>query len=82
MPKCVKQNIIVHFIIQKLKNKHIFLKTEKAKSSHFDRTRGYKNQKFPTLEIKYALIKFSCLTFGTFDLNVQNKALNRLFGKN
>ena len=34
------------------------------------------------LEIKYALIKFSCLTFGTFDLNVQNKALNRLFGKN
>ena len=26
MHKCVKQNIIVHFIIQKLKNKHIFLK--------------------------------------------------------
>ena len=34
------------------------------------------------LEIKYALIKFSCLTFGTCDLNVQNKALNRLFGNN
>ena len=48
MHKCVKQNIIVHFIIQKLKNKHIFLKTEKAKSSHFDRTRGDKNQIFPT----------------------------------
>ena len=31
------------------KNKHTFLKTEKAKSSHFDRTRGYKNQIFPTL---------------------------------
>ena len=24
------------------------LETEKAKSSHFDRTRGYRNQKFPT----------------------------------
>ena len=46
--KCIEQNIIVHFIIQKLKNKHTFLKTEKAKSSHFDRTRGYKNQIFPT----------------------------------
>ena len=94
-------NTFVHFIIQKLKNKHTSLKTEKtklaqlsflsfeesvfifqylnnemhkyvkkhncaihhskinthssksietekAKSSHFDRTRGYKNQKFPT----------------------------------
>jgi hypothetical protein len=26
MDKCVKQNIIVHFIIQKLKNKQTFLK--------------------------------------------------------
>ena len=26
MHKCVKQNIIMHFIIQKLKNKHTFLK--------------------------------------------------------
>ena len=26
------------------------IQTEKAKSSHFDRTRGYKNQKFPTQE--------------------------------
>ena len=26
MHKCVKQNIIVHFIIQKLKNEHTFLK--------------------------------------------------------
>ena len=40
--------IIVHLIIQKLKNKHAFLKTEKAKSSHFDRMRGDKNQIFPT----------------------------------
>ena len=33
MHKCVKENIIVYFIIQKLKNKHTFLKniqTEKA----------------------------------------------------
>ena len=43
-------DIIVHFIIQKLKNKHTFFKTEKAKSSHFDRTRGNKNQIFPTLK--------------------------------
>ena len=46
----VKQNIIVNFIIQKLKNKHTFLKKykkpEKAKFSHFDRTRGDKNQIF------------------------------------
>ena len=40
--------IIVHFNIQKLKNKHTFIQTEKAKSSHFDRTRGDKNQIFPT----------------------------------
>ena len=41
--------IIVHFNIQKLKNKHTFIQTEKAKSSHFDRTRGDKKQIFPTL---------------------------------
>ena len=41
--------IIVHFNIQKLKNKHTFIQTEKAKSSYFDRTRGDKNQIFPTL---------------------------------
>ena len=29
-------NIIVHFIIQKLKNKHTFLKTEKAKFSQWE----------------------------------------------
>ena len=40
--------IIVHFNIQKLKNKQTFIQTEKAKSSHFDRTRGDKNQIFPT----------------------------------
>ena len=40
--------IIVHFITQKLKNKQTFIQTEKAKSSHFDRTRGDKKQIFPT----------------------------------
>ena len=45
-------NTFVHFIIQKLKNKHTFIQTEKAKSSHFDRTRGDKNQIFPTLLLK------------------------------
>ena len=40
--------IIVHFNIQKLKNKQTFIQTEKAKSSHFDRTRGDKKQIFPT----------------------------------
>ena len=49
----VKQNIIVHFIIQKLKNKHTFLKniqTDKAEESLIlKRTRGDKNQMFPTL---------------------------------
>ena len=30
-------NAFVHFIIQKLKNKHTFLKTEKAKFSRFSR---------------------------------------------
>ena len=41
--------IIVHFNIQKLNNKHTFIQTEKAKSSHFDRTRGDKKQIFPTI---------------------------------
>ena len=40
---------IVHFIIQKLKNKHKSLETEKAKSSHFDRMRGDKNHKLEML---------------------------------
>ena len=43
--------IIVHFNIQKLKNKHTFIQTEKAKSSHFDRTRGDKKQIFPTYDV-------------------------------
>ena len=46
---CVLFAIIVHFNIQKLKNKHTFIQTEKAKSSHFDRTRGDKKQIFLTL---------------------------------
>ena len=48
---------IVNFIIQKLKNKHTFLKKpqkvaklSKAKFSRFEGTRGDKNQIFPTLE--------------------------------
>ena len=41
--------IIVRFNFQKLKNKQTFIQTEKAKSSHFDRMRGDKNQIFPTL---------------------------------
>ena len=45
---CVLFAIIVHFNIQKLRNKQTFIQTEKAKSSHFDRTRGFKNQIFPT----------------------------------
>ena len=44
----MRHPVIVHFNIQKLKNKHNFIKTEKAKSSHFDRTRGDKKQIFPT----------------------------------
>ena len=43
--------IIVHFNIQNLKNKQTFIQTEKAKSSHFDRTREDKNQIFPTEDI-------------------------------
>ena len=46
-------DIIVHFNIQKLKNKHTFLKKytnwESWGSSYFDRTRGDKNQIFRTL---------------------------------
>jgi hypothetical protein len=49
----VKQNIIVNFIIQKLKNKHTFsqkvYKLSKAKFSRFEGTRGDKNQIFRTL---------------------------------
>ena len=41
-------NTFVHFIIQKLKKQHTFIQAEKAKSSHFDRTRGDKKQIFPT----------------------------------
>ena len=48
-------NTFVHFIIQKLKNKQTFIQTEKAKSSHFDRTRGDKNQIFPTLVYSIAM---------------------------
>ena len=32
-----------------MKNEYTFIQTEKAKSSHFDRTRGDKKQIFPTL---------------------------------
>ena len=49
--------IIVHFIIQKLKNKHTFLKKiyklRKLRNLLFDRTRGEKNQIFPNWGVKY-----------------------------
>ena len=47
-------NAFVRFIIQKLKNKHTFLKKctnwEIWGISYFDRMRGEKNQIFPTIE--------------------------------
>ena len=50
-----QHNISVNFIIQRLKNKHIFLKniqTEKAEEPFIlDRTRGNKNQIFCTLSL-------------------------------
>ena len=52
--KLTVMHITVHFIIQKLKNKHIFLKKytnwESWGISQFDKTRGEKNQKFPTID--------------------------------
>ena len=46
-------DIIVSFIVQKLKNKHLLQKYTNWESwgtSHFDRTRGDKNQIFPASE--------------------------------
>ena len=58
----------MHFIIQKLKNKHTFLKniqTEKVEeTTHFDRTRGDKNQIFPTLAATGAFVGDSALICG------------------
>ena len=53
-------SITVHFNIQKLKNKHTFIQTERAKSSHFDRTRGFKNQIFPTIIATQKFFIFFC----------------------
>ena len=50
-------DIIVDLNIQKLKNKHTFKQTKKAKSSHFDRTRVDKNQIFPTIDFKLYYVK-------------------------
>ena len=60
MHNYVKQNIIVHFIIQKLKNKYIFLKniqTEEAEepTPHFDGMRGNKSRIFRTLVFPHFL---------------------------
>ena len=63
-------DIIVHFIIQKLKNKHTFLikytNWESLGISHFDRTRGEKNQIFPTYDClkkkKFPDIFLKCLS--------------------
>ena len=57
--------IIVHFNIQKPKNKQTFIQTEKAKSSHFDRTRGDKNQIFPTYVYSQNTKSFWYINFGT-----------------
>ena len=74
--------IIVHFKIQNLKNKQTFIQTEKAKSSHFDRTRGDKNQIFPTLvssfknchDIQNILqCVLQCASFRTTIQRTQNK---------
>ena len=42
------------------------IQTEKAKSSQFDRTRGYKNQKFPTQALSFALRLQSDYNFRDF----------------
>ena len=58
----VKQNIMVKFIIQILKNEHTFpkkvYKLSKAKFSQFDRTRGDKNQIFPILDVVLVMPHF------------------------
>ena len=66
----------MHFIIQKLKNKHTFLKTEKAKSSQFDRTRGDKKQIFPTLvnsEEMYGSLKIDHEQYGKTHFDIFKK---------
>ena len=67
---CVLFAIIVHFNIQKLKNKQTFIQTEKAKPSHFNRTRGDKKQIFPTIIICYSKMWYppgeKCTTETTF----------------
>ena len=59
-------DIIVNSIIQKLKNKHTFLKKpqkiaklSKAKFSHFEGTRGDKNQIFRTLDATEREVRYS-----------------------
>ena len=80
--------IFVHFNIQKLKNKHTFIQTEKAKSSHFDRTRGDTKQIFPTLIAFQGMLKdhenctanmSSILTLHSTAITVKNCILARLY---
>ena len=68
--------IIVHFNIQKLKNKHTLIQTEKAKSSHFDRTRGEKNQIFLTKVTNLVCGKISVALVQEIEKSVRlNKAI-------
>ena len=68
MHKCVKQNIIVHFIIQKLKNKHTVLKniqTEKAEEPVILTEREEtKTRYFPPLRSKIVIKLFCGLSTG------------------
>ena len=80
MHNYVKQSIIVHFIIQKLKNEHTFLKKytnwESWGISHFDRTRVEKNQIFPTKVTNLVCGKISVALVQEIEKSVRlNKAI-------
>ena len=69
MHKCVKQNIILHFIIKKLKNKHTFLKKytnwESWGISHLTEREERKSRYFPPK----GLLKEYCST-ACFSINI------------
>ena len=56
-------DIIVHSIIQKLKNKHKYTNWESWGISHFDITRGEKKQIFPTFIHASSCFKVSSVCF-------------------
>ena len=73
-------DILVHFIIQKLKNEHTFLKKytnrESWGISHFDRTRGEENQIFPTKVTNLVCGKISVALVQEIEKSVRlNKAI-------